>query len=93
VLLCHCRQASGESIGSSNTEESYEVVRNACDGQEDAYGESGKSGETVREIVGGMVLKLFDAMNDERQVGTIEAMAKSKNITGARAPTLDMAAV
>ena len=34
-----------------------------------------------------MVLKLFEAMNDEKHVGTMEATAKRKNITGARAPT------
>jgi hypothetical protein len=49
--------------------------------------------ETVRGILGSMVLKLFDAINDEKQVGTIDAMAKRKNITGARAPTLEIAAV
>jgi hypothetical protein len=49
--------------------------------------------ETMRGIFGSIVLKLFDAMNDEKQVGTIEAMAKRKNMTGARAPTLEIAAV
>jgi hypothetical protein len=49
--------------------------------------------EAVRGILGNIVLKLFDAMNDEKQVGTMEAMANRKNITGARAPTLEIAAV
>ena len=49
--------------------------------------------ETVREILGSMVLKLFAAMKDEKQVGTREAAAKRKNITGANAPTLAMAAL
>jgi hypothetical protein len=49
--------------------------------------------ETVLGIFGSMVVKLFDAMNDEKQVGTMEAMAKRKNMTGARAPTLEIAAV
>ena len=49
--------------------------------------------ETVRGILGNIVLKLFDAMNDEKQVGTMEAMAKRKNMMGARAPTLEIAAV
>jgi hypothetical protein len=49
--------------------------------------------ETVRGIFGNMVLKLFEAMNDEKQVGTMEAMAKRKNMMGARAPTLEIAAV
>jgi hypothetical protein len=48
--------------------------------------------ETGRGIFGSIVLKLLDAMNDEKQVGTIDAAAKRKNITGARAPTLAMAA-
>jgi hypothetical protein len=48
--------------------------------------------ETVRGIFGNIVLKLLDAMNDEKQVGTMDAMAKRKNITGARAPTLEIAA-
>jgi hypothetical protein len=49
--------------------------------------------ETMRGIFGSIVLKLFEAMNEEKQVGTIEAMAKRKNMTGARAPTLAIAAV
>jgi hypothetical protein len=49
--------------------------------------------DAVRGIFGSMVLKLFDAMNDEKQVGTMDAIAKRKNITGARAPTLEIAAV
>jgi hypothetical protein len=40
-----------------------------------------------------MVVKLFDAMNDEKQVGTMEAMAKRKNMTGGRARSLEIAAV
>src|SRR6476469_4772847 len=49
--------------------------------------------DTVRGILGSMVLKLFAAMKDEKHVGTKEAAAKRKNITGANAPTLAMAAV
>jgi hypothetical protein len=49
--------------------------------------------ETMRGIFGNMVLKLFDAMNEEKHVGTMEAIAKRKNITGASVPTLEMAAV
>jgi hypothetical protein len=49
--------------------------------------------ETMRGIFGSIVLKLFDAMNDEKQVGTMEAMAKRKNMTGARPPILAIAAV
>ena len=49
--------------------------------------------ETVRGILGSMVLKLLDAMKDEKQVGTIEAIANRKNITGAKVPTLEIAAV
>ena len=44
-------------------------------------------------ILGNIALKLFDAMNDEKQVGTSDAAAKRKNITGASAPTLEIAAV
>jgi hypothetical protein len=33
-----------------------------------------------------MVLKLFDAINDEKHVGTIDAAAKRKNMMGANAP-------
>jgi hypothetical protein len=40
-----------------------------------------------------MVLKLLDAMNDEKQVGTMEAAANKKNMTGAKAPTLAIAAL
>ena len=54
---------------------------------------SAASVETVLGILGSMVLKLFDAMKEEKQVGTMEARAKRKNITGARAPTLAIAAV
>ena len=49
--------------------------------------------DTVREILGNMVLKLFAAMKAEKQVGTRQAAAKRKNITGASAPTLAIAAV
>jgi len=37
-----------------------------------------------------MALKLFDAINDKKQVGTTNAAAKRKNIAGARAPTLGL---
>jgi hypothetical protein len=40
-----------------------------------------------------MVLKLFAAMNAEKQVGTKHAAAKRKNMTGASPPTLAIAAV
>jgi hypothetical protein len=49
--------------------------------------------ETLRGIIGSMVLKLFAAIKDEKQVGTIEAAAKRKNIIGARAPTPAIAAL
>jgi hypothetical protein len=49
--------------------------------------------DTGREILGSMVLKLFAAMKAEKQVGTRQAAAKRKNITGAKAPTLAIAAV
>jgi hypothetical protein len=49
--------------------------------------------DTGRETLGNMVLKLLAAMKAEKQVGTRQAAAKRKNITGARAPTLAMAAV
>jgi len=42
--------------------------------------------ETLRGIRGSMVLKLFDAINDEKHVGTIDAAAKRKNMMGANAP-------
>ena len=49
--------------------------------------------EMGREILGNMVLKLLAAIKAEKQVGTRQAAAKRKNITGARAPTLAIAAV
>jgi hypothetical protein len=49
--------------------------------------------DTGRETLGSIVLKLFAAIKAEKQVGTRQAAAKRKNITGARAPTLAMAAV
>jgi hypothetical protein len=49
--------------------------------------------DTVRGTLGSIVLKLFAAMNAEKQVGTRHAAAKRKNITGANAPTLAIAAV
>jgi hypothetical protein len=49
--------------------------------------------DVLRGIFGSMVLKLFAAMNDEKQVGTREAAANRKNITGAKPPTLAIAAV
>ena len=49
--------------------------------------------DTGREILGSMVLKLLAAMKEEKHVGTRQAAAKRKNMTGAKAPTLAMAAV
>src|SRR6185312_12469806 len=49
--------------------------------------------EAVRGILGNIVLKLLAAINDEKQVGTREAAAKRKNMRGANAPTLAIAAV
>jgi hypothetical protein len=48
--------------------------------------------EILRGTLGSIVLKLFDAINEEKQVGTSEARANKKNIAGARAPTLAIAA-
>ena len=47
--------------------------------------------EFFYQLRGSMVLKLFDAMKDEKHVGTIDAAAKRKNMMGAKAPTLAMA--
>ena len=41
-----------------------------------------------RETLVNIVLKLLAAMKAEKQVGTRQAAAKRKNITGARPPTL-----
>jgi hypothetical protein len=49
--------------------------------------------QTLRGIVGNIVLKLFEAMKDEKQVGTRQAAAKRKNTIGARLPTLEIAVV
>ena len=49
--------------------------------------------KTLRGTFGNIVLKLFDAMKDEKQVGTTVAAANRKNITGANAPTLKIAAL
>jgi len=49
--------------------------------------------EALRGTFGNIVLKLFDAMKDEKQVGTTVAAANRKNITGANAPTLKIAAL
>lgn len=46
----------------------------------------------LRRIRGSIVLKLFAAMKEEKQVGTIEAAANKKNIAGANTPTLAIAA-
>ena len=53
-------------------------------GQDGAHRNRPKRGDTVRETFGNMVLKLFAAMNAEKQVGTRQAAAKRKNMTGAR---------
>jgi hypothetical protein len=49
--------------------------------------------ETLRGTLGSIVVKLFEAMNEEKQVGTSDAAANSRNITGANTPTLAMLAV
>jgi hypothetical protein len=49
--------------------------------------------ETGREIFGSMVLKLLAPMNAEKQVGTRQAAANRKNITGANPPTLAIVVV
>ena len=47
--------------------------------------------EKVRGMPGSIVLKLLEAMKEEKHVGTRQAAANKKNIAGASAPTLAIA--
>src|SRR5437773_7931153 len=49
--------------------------------------------ETPRGILGSMVPRLLAMMNVQKQVGATEAAAKTKKVTEARLPTLEIAAV
>jgi hypothetical protein len=49
--------------------------------------------DALRGILGNMVPKLFAAINEEKQVLTMDAAAKRKNMMGAKTPTLAMAAL
>ena len=77
---------------SDNAEKSHQVIGQAADGQDGAEVTPAMV-DTGREILGSMVLKLLAAIKAEKQVGTTQAAAKRKNMTGAKAPTLPMAAV
>jgi hypothetical protein len=48
--------------------------------------------ERVRGKPGSIVLKLLDAIKEEKHVGTRQAAANKKNIAGASTPTLAIAA-